>query len=67
MEEASIDKWMEFLGLNQQRMFAGTFLHLVAENFLLQITEETYNYEWLNNYLEDINGVLKQMSTAPGK
>jgi AcrR family transcriptional regulator len=64
---AIIDNWTDFLGLKNQPLFAKTFLHLIAENFLLQITEQTFNYEWLNNYLDDINYILKQMSTKPNK
>jgi AcrR family transcriptional regulator len=38
MEEAFVDKWADFLGLQHQPLFAASFLHLIAENFLLKIT-----------------------------
>jgi AcrR family transcriptional regulator len=65
LDQAMIDNWADFLGLKNQKIFARTFLHLIAENFLLQITEQTFDYEWLNNYLDDVNAIFKQMSTKP--
>ncbi|MGK0388382.1 MAG: AcrR family transcriptional regulator [Maribacter sp.] len=67
LDEAMIDNWADFLGLKTQQLFAKTFLHLIAENFLLQITEQTFDYNWLNNYLDDVNSIFKQMSTRPKK
>ena len=65
VEEAFIDKWANFLGLDKQKLFAATFLHLIAENFLLQITEQGFDYDWLNRYLENVYTVLKQMDPKP--
>jgi len=67
VDQAIIDNWADFLGLQNQQLFAKTFLHLIAENFLLQITEQTFNYEWLHNYLDSINDILKQMGAKPKK
>ena len=66
-ENAILEEWANFLGLEQQRLFAQTFLHLIAENFLLQITWETYNYDWLSKYLDEISDVLQQMNSAANK
>jgi dTDP-4-dehydrorhamnose reductase len=62
-EEVMIDQWASFFQLEGQPNFAKTFLHLVSENFLLQIHEDTYGEAWLNNYLEEITNILKQMYT----
>ena len=61
-EAVFIEKWSDFLGLNEQQFFAQTFLQLVSENFLLQITENTINLSWLNNYLEEIQNLLNRLN-----
>jgi len=66
-EHAIMDQWAEFLGLAEKRIFARTFLHLMADNFLLQITPTSYNYEWLDNYLKDISIALLQMNAGNEK
>lgn len=60
MEEAFLEKWMEFLGLTDRPMFAGTFLNMTVENFLLRITEQNLNYDWLDNYLNEVQNFIKQ-------
>ena len=64
-ENAILDQWSEFLGLQNQRMFARTFLRLITENFLLQITQDSFTHEWLDNYLREVAGVLQQMHVSP--
>ncbi|NNF34355.1 MAG: TetR/AcrR family transcriptional regulator [Saprospiraceae bacterium] len=61
IELALIDKWVDFLDLNDRKLFATSFLNLIIDNFFLRITEESFNYEWLNNYLEEIVTLLNQM------
>jgi AcrR family transcriptional regulator len=61
-EKATLDKWANYLGLHEQPLFAKTFLHLIAENFLLKITMDNYNQEWLNNYLAELSAMLRQMN-----
>ena len=63
VDNAIIDQWIDFLSLQDQPLFAQAFLYLIADNFLLQITIQTFNYEWLNNYLKGISALLIQMST----
>ncbi|MBT8220631.1 MAG: TetR/AcrR family transcriptional regulator [Bacteroidia bacterium] len=65
LEDAIIDKWADFLGLENKTLFARAFLNLIAENFLLQITENTFSYQWLDEYLDEVQGLLKQMGTSP--
>lgn len=62
-EVAILDNWAIFLGLEKQKAFAQAFLHLIAENFLLKITLDSYSHEWLDNYLEEIAVMLRQMNT----
>ena len=63
VDNAIIDQWSDFLGLQDQPLFAQAFLYLIADNFLLQITPQTFNYEWLNKYLKGISTLLIQMNT----
>ena len=66
LEVAFIDKWAGFLGLNDRKLFAAAFLQLIAENFLLQITEYTFDYDWLDRYLDSIYVILQQMGHDSG-
>ena len=52
--------WAEMLGLNHKEHLAMMVLNLSLENFFLQITADTLNYEWLENYVKE----LQQMSRA---
>jgi len=65
VEEALLDKWTDYLGLGDQQLFATAFLRLIAENFLLQMSERNFGEKWLNNYLEEIASLLRQMN--PGQ
>ena len=53
-EEAILEEWIGFLNLQHQPLLARRILHLISENFLLQITPEHYNYHWLEDYLKDM-------------
>ncbi len=59
----AIDLWANFFGLTQNRFFVQTFLHFFSENFLLQISPENYTFSWLNNYVEELYNMLKQLKS----
>lgn len=61
VEEGILEQWMKFLDLKTQPFFAKAFLNLIAENFLLRITEEEYSYVWLENYVEEARYLLQQV------
>jgi len=61
---AALDLWVDFFGLAQNRFFVQTFLHFFTENFLLQISPENYTYSWLNNYVEELYYMLKQLKSS---
>ena len=63
-ETAVLEKWAEFLKLEKQPQLASTFLSFISENFLLQITLETYNYDWLQNYLGEVLVMLSQLNAS---
>ena len=61
---AVLDPWAFFLGLQNQKLLARAFLQLVAENFLLRITWEEYSYAWMEEYLDEVAVLLKQMHSG---
>ena len=53
--------WAEMLGLDGKSHLANIVLGLTIENFFLQMTEETMNYEWLSNYIKEIQFMVSQL------
>lgn len=51
--------WADALNLNHQTYLAELVLNLSLENFYLQITEETLNYNWLSNYIRDLQTMVR--------
>jgi AcrR family transcriptional regulator len=65
--EATVAIWADALGLTDQTALAGITLNLALENFYLQITEETLNYEWLQSYVKEMRRMVdefKKMKTG---
>jgi AcrR family transcriptional regulator len=60
-ETAVLEKWAVFLKLHNQQQLASTFLRLISENFLLQITQNSYTFYWLSNYLDEVAIMLSQL------
>ncbi len=50
--------WAEMLGLKDNSYLAGLVLNLSLENFYLQITDETLNHTWLNNYINQLRELI---------
>ena len=63
-EEAVMDKWTIFLGLDANSRLAATFLHFISENFLLQITPKNFTAAWMENYLQEVTQLLQQMHSG---
>lgn len=57
--EAIIDIWAEALGLMSNTKLAEMILHLSLENFYLQITPETLTYQWLVDYVTQLQKMVK--------
>ncbi len=51
--------WAEALGLSQNSNLAEMVLALSIENFYLQITEHTLNYTWIEQYIRQLQGMVK--------
>lgn len=56
---AILEIWAEALGLSGQTQLAGVVLKLSLENFFLQITEDTLNYEWLSGYVGELRTMVR--------
>ena len=52
--------WAEELGLKDNHYLAEMVLNLSLENFYLQITKETLNYEWLSQYVVGLSEMVKE-------
>ncbi|WP_296704586.1 TetR/AcrR family transcriptional regulator [Algoriphagus sp.] len=57
---AIIPIWKDIIGLHDNSYLAELVLQLSLENFFLQITAETLNANWLNNYLDSIRHFVSQ-------
>lgn len=62
--EAILVIWAEMLGLTENSKLAQMVLNLSIENFYLQITEDTLTYEWLLNYVKELQVMVKAFQTA---
>jgi AcrR family transcriptional regulator len=58
--EAILGIWAEALGLRANSDLARIVLKLSLENFYLQITEETLTYEWLLNYVRELQTMVQE-------
>ncbi|MEM9326415.1 MAG: TetR/AcrR family transcriptional regulator [Bacteroidota bacterium] len=55
--------WAQILGLEDDSYLAGLVLKLSLENLFLQITEQTLERSWLENYFSDIQGMVQAFKT----
>ena len=56
---AIVGIWSEIIGLKDNTYLAGVVLKLSLENFYIQITPETLNSEWLNQYINEHREMVK--------
>lgn len=57
--EAISDLWSEVLELKENIGLAQLVLKLSLENFFLQVTHETLNHSWLNNYFNELKVLIR--------
>jgi AcrR family transcriptional regulator len=50
--------WADALGLTNSSHLAEIVLNLSLENFFLQLTEETFTYDWLVNYIHELKKMV---------
>lgn len=56
---ATMGIWTQILDLQDNSYLAGLVFKLSIENFYLQITDETLNKEWLNNYFKELHTLIQ--------
>ena len=56
--DAMLGIWAEALGLTDNSYLAQLVLNLTLENFYLQITPETLHYDWLENYVRELQAMV---------
>lgn len=59
-----IPVWKRIIGLSENSHLAGLVLNLSLENFFLQITDETLNQTWLENYFNNIKNLVEQFKNS---
>lgn len=57
---AIMEIWAKDVGLKHKSKLVEILFSLVIENFYLQITEETLNYEWLSKYFKDLRNLTHE-------
>lgn len=60
-EEAVLEKWSIYFGLNNQKIFASKFNKFVTEHFLMSITLENFTHDWISNYLNEVLEMVIQL------
>lgn len=58
--ESIIEIWAEELNIKNNSYLAEIILKLSLENFYLQITEETMNLNWLQNYIKELQNMVAE-------
>ncbi len=64
VEHAILEKWINHLALQNRPMFAKSLLGLVSDNFLLRITNQSFNHAWLKDYINELSYLVAQMKTS---
>lgn len=55
-----LNVWAKIIGLTDHSYLAGLVLQLSMENFFLQITDETLNPTWLNEYFQRLQQMVRE-------
>lgn len=63
VSEVVLGIWAEALGLADCSNLARMVLNLSLENFYLQITPETLTYEWLLDYISELQTMVRAFET----
>ena len=61
IEDALLEVWPEAIGLEDKPHLARMILNLTVENFYLRLTDETFTEQGLNNYLDEIRAIAKEI------
>ena len=66
-ENAVLDKWNAFLGMENHSMLAEKFLTILSENFLLRITHENFNESWIKDYMIETSKLMQNINPHSSK
>ncbi len=58
------DKWNIDIGLEQNPMLGKVILHLIVDNFFLQVNDENLTYPWFHEYMNNLRSVIQQIQIA---
>ena len=58
VESAFLDVWVKDLGFLNKEKLASVLFGLVLENFYLQLTDETTNHQWLQDYFKNVKNMI---------
>ena len=56
------EKWVEYFGILNNRAFIQKFHLIIAEHFLMQVNDENYTFEFVDNYLLELTSMLSLLS-----
>jgi len=65
--ESLIGVWSQVLGLTDRSYLARLVLKFSVENFFLQITEETLNKQWLEDYIGQLQTIVREFKKGTQK
>ncbi|MEO0896763.1 MAG: TetR/AcrR family transcriptional regulator [Bacteroidota bacterium] len=61
VEHAFIEQWAAGVQLESKTGLARLLLQLIAENFFLRITEESFDYPWFHQYIQEVSSLIFQI------
>lgn len=64
VESAILEKWVAFLGFENQPILAKSILNLTSDNFLLRVTFEDFTFSWLENYAKEMSYLVQQIKVS---
>ena len=59
-----LDKWNIDIGFKEKPMLGKVILHILADNFFLQVNDENLTYQWFHEYLNNLRSVIQQIQIA---
>ncbi|WP_421765488.1 TetR/AcrR family transcriptional regulator [Ekhidna sp.] len=61
VKDPLVAKLSEGLGIKDKQLFSNALVGLVSDNFLLRIQETTLSIQWLRDYLEELQALIKHI------
>ena len=61
VEDAFLQIWAKSLNLEKELFLAQAFLRLMVDNFYMRITEQSMDFDWLADYLQELTSMVKSI------